>query len=87
MGMYSTPGVVVPRRLQVSHDHSHVTSHVMPTAAQQRDGSVAIAEKPYKYSQVKDTVKTSSSSVAMDTSTDSACNDDTCYDGKLCVLL
>ena len=78
--MYSTPGVVVPRRLQVSHDHSHVASHATPVA-QYKDDRVSVTSKPYKYTEVKDSVKSISGSVTMDAKdTGTGSNDDVQYD-------
>ena len=87
--MYSTPGVVVPRRLQVSHDRSHVGSPSTPVA-QYKDNTVAMATKPYKYTEVKESVKSYSGSAAMDTThttdTGAGSNDDVHYDG-MCVRM
>lgn len=77
----STPGVVVPRRLPVSHDHGHVASHVTPPVAQYKDNMVSMAAKQYKHNDMRDPVKSSGSSVAMDTAdTGTASNDDVYYD-------
>ena len=73
--MFSSPGVVIPRRLQVSQDH--VMSHVTPVV-QHKDSQVAVATKPCKHTDVKESVK--HSSVAMD-SADNGSNDDVTYDG------
>ena len=87
--MHSTPGVVVPRRLPVSHDHGHVASHVTPPVAQYKDNMVSMAAKQYKHNDMRDPVKSSGSSVAMDTAdTGTASNDDVYYDGQcLCVCV
>ena len=102
--MYSTPGVVVPRRLQVSHDYGHVGSHdrsyvgshdrshvgsYSTPVAQYKDNTVAMAAKPYKYTEVKESVKSYSGSAAMDTAdtTDTgAGSNDVHYDG-VCLCL
>ena len=82
--IYSTPGVVVPRRLQVSHDHAHV-SHVT-SVAQYKDNKVAMTTKPYKYTDKKEPDNSNSNSVPMDTAdidcAESNDYDDVCYDGQ-----
>lgn len=75
--MFSTLGVVVPRRLQVLQDH------VTPVV-QYKDSQVIMATKSYKHSEVKESVK-HSSTVTMDTA-DTSTNDDVSYDGQSCVL-
>ena len=84
---YSTPGVVIPRRLQVSHDRAHV-SNVTP-AAQYRDNKVAT--KPYKYTEKKEPDKPNNNFVPMET-TDTGCtggnDDDELYDGQcMCICI
>ena len=80
---------MVPRRLPVSHDHGHVASHVTPPVAQYKDNTVAMAAKQYKHNDMRDPVKSSGSSVAMDTADiGTASNDDVYYDGQcVCVYV
>ena len=77
----STPGVVVPRRLQVSHDHNS-SSHVTPVG-QYKDNKVAIAAKSYQYTEVKEPAE-SNRSVSMDA--EDAGHDDMSYDGQYVVI-
>ena len=88
----STPGVVVPRRLQVSHDHNSGShdynsgshdynsgSHVTPVS-QYKDIKVATAPKSYQYTEPAE----SSRSVSMDT--EDTGHDEMSYDGQYVVI-
>lgn len=73
---------MVPRRLQVSHEHTRI-SHV----TQYKDNKVAVTTKPYKYTEKKEPDKLDSNFVPMETTDSTACtestdNVDMYYDGQ-----